>query len=689
MRDIRSRAKIVSGMSWLSGVRFLEKGFGLIRLVILARVLGPAEFGFFGAALLLVSLVEIATDVGLGEYLIRKPTLKPVDLGIAMIWNIGRMGVSLGILALVFTAVQIDWLPVTISSWYWAMIVAVLILKLISNPGLIEFRRNQNFDKLAIIRSIASLSDLIVSIIASIAMVSGLGLAIGMVVGLVVEFALGWLWAPRKMSIPKLTQLKKPFEFIRWTYLSNLLSYLLHQGDDWLVSAVYGPTWLGVYQAGYKYSLLPSSQVASSVSQVTYPMLRTKPQEKKLQFVVNMTWLSLYPSLLLASMVSVFSTQVVGLTLGDEWLSVATLLPLLMAYGVVKTMGSLLTLWFLDANRPDVATKLNVIRLATFILFCAFLIPAYQVVGVAWAVLLSTGIATIVLVLLLWSHHLDWRRLFTPWLVVGLGTVVVLLLRPWLPASNLTSLGLGASILVVVCALLAFGLDAFTRDLTVQEIIPRLPVSFQLQLQKVLYWARFRHWLQPRFREQATIVSDLEWQKTYDLQWQHDCHDSLTNTDVIWIQRELASKKVRSVLEIGPGTGKLAAILQKKFQVHLVDISRQALRLCQDYGLPGVQSRAETLGIQSSSCDVLIATHVLEHVSDVKKTLLEWQRVASRGVLIIVPLEERPILSANYHLQYFPNLESLKMIFGEKASYEECINPSDHKPYARIAWWWE
>jgi O-antigen/teichoic acid export membrane protein len=57
---------------WVFALRVLDKGLGLIRLVILARLLAPNDFGLFGIALLAMSALETFSQTGFQTALVQK-----------------------------------------------------------------------------------------------------------------------------------------------------------------------------------------------------------------------------------------------------------------------------------------------------------------------------------------------------------------------------------------------------------------------------------------------------------------------------------------------------------------------------------------------------------------------------------------------------------------------------------------
>jgi len=64
--------KVVKGGFWVFFLRIVNRGFSLIRLIILARILSPNDFGLMGIALLTMSTLETFSQTGFQQALIQK-----------------------------------------------------------------------------------------------------------------------------------------------------------------------------------------------------------------------------------------------------------------------------------------------------------------------------------------------------------------------------------------------------------------------------------------------------------------------------------------------------------------------------------------------------------------------------------------------------------------------------------------
>jgi len=92
------------------------------------------------------------------------------------------------------------------------------------------------------------------------------------------------------------------------------------------------------------------------------------------------------------------------------------------------------------------------------------------------------------------------------------------------------------------------------------------------------------------------------------------------------------------VLDIGCGAGILLAMLRDRRHCRCTgaDISREAIRMVQANGMSGVVTTLPKLPLPDASFDYVIASELIEHLSQPELTLREMARVARRGGRLIV-----------------------------------------------------
>ena len=64
--------RVVRGGIWVFTLRITQQVFSLIRIVILARILSPQDFGLMGIALLTMATLETFSQTGFQQALIQK-----------------------------------------------------------------------------------------------------------------------------------------------------------------------------------------------------------------------------------------------------------------------------------------------------------------------------------------------------------------------------------------------------------------------------------------------------------------------------------------------------------------------------------------------------------------------------------------------------------------------------------------
>lgn len=139
----------------------------------------------------------------------------------------------------------------------------------------------------------------------------------------------------------------------------------------------------------------------------------------------------------------------------------------------------------------------------------------------------------------------------------------------------------------------------------------------------------------------------------------------------------LVPDDVGSIADVGCGDGRITNYLpQHCTRVIGVDISRRALQFIED---DRIGASAAYLPFTDSCFDLVVATELLEHLTkrDYHAAILEIKRVATRYILIGVPLKEqltiaearcprcRIVFHGNYHLRSFSKTTIRKLFSPE------------------------
>ena len=123
-----------------------------------------------------------------------------------------------------------------------------------------------------------------------------------------------------------------------------------------------------------------------------------------------------------------------------------------------------------------------------------------------------------------------------------------------------------------------------------------------------------------------------------------------------------------SALDVGCGVGILLARLntERQCKVFGVDISHKAIEIAKQAGIPGLSCQLPILPLDSDFFDVVIATEVIEHLLDPKKTIDQMCRVLrGNGTMILsTPNDSIPPGDCDEHFHCF-NENSLRELVSE------------------------
>jgi O-antigen/teichoic acid export membrane protein len=94
--------RVASGGAWVFTLKIIEKIFTFIKLIILARLLAPNDFGLMGVALLTLSILETFSETGYQTALIQKN--KDIRAYLDTAWTVSIMRGIVLFIIIIFSA---------------------------------------------------------------------------------------------------------------------------------------------------------------------------------------------------------------------------------------------------------------------------------------------------------------------------------------------------------------------------------------------------------------------------------------------------------------------------------------------------------------------------------------------------------------------------------------------------------
>ena len=193
MRESNSLSqKVVRGGAWVFALRIVHRIFDLIRIVVLARLLQPHDFGLLGIALLTLAILETFSQTGFGPALIQKKDSVEGYLNTAWTVSIIR-GVALFIILYLIAPYAAGFFESPQAGPIIQVVGFTLLLGAFTNAGVIYFQKELQFNKQFVYELSATLADFVVAVSAALLLRSVWALVFGYLAAAVVRLIVSYL----------------------------------------------------------------------------------------------------------------------------------------------------------------------------------------------------------------------------------------------------------------------------------------------------------------------------------------------------------------------------------------------------------------------------------------------------------------------------------------------------------------
>jgi O-antigen/teichoic acid export membrane protein len=391
--------KVVRGGVWVFGIRFVNQLFYFARLVILARLLAPRDFGLFGIAMFVLGILDTVSQPGLQQAIIQKKDNSKDYLDAAWTVIVIR-GIALSALMWFLAPSAARFFNVPEARNIIQIMSLSIFIQAFTNISIVSIQKEMQFHKQFIYQVAISTVDFTVAVVAAFLLRNPwalvLGVLAGQTVGLIVSYAI-LPYRPRfHLDFRKVLELTK---FGRWVFAANILIFAMGNGDDAFVGKVLGAVMLGFYQMAYRISNTPWSEITRIVSQVTFPAFSKIQEnvEKLKESYMNVLHLSTFFAFPVAGLLLALAPEFTRLVLGAKWMPIVPALRILCVFGLFSSINSSFSPVFYAIGRPSIMTKNILISLVTQAVLIYPLTKALKLPGTALTVVLANLVCLIVM----------------------------------------------------------------------------------------------------------------------------------------------------------------------------------------------------------------------------------------------------------------------------------------------------
>lgn len=387
--------KALRGAGWLVASRFLGRFIDFFTLLIMARVLTPADFGLTALAMSCVAIVDMVLEIPVTQALVRLPQIDKSHLDTGFTLGALRgLAIALILLAVAWPFSRINGDPQLVP-----VILALAfapIARGLASPGLILFIRELGFRRNFLLETGGKLLAFCLAI-ATLLLGGGYwALVVNFVAAPIFGGAISYMLAPYRPAL-SLARLPDFAGFVGWFTSAQLVSAVNWQFDRILLGLAGDKEALGRYAVAADLSVMPTqSLIGPALQPIMAAFARIKAEGERLRLAfLKAARFSMLASMPCSLGIALTADLIVEVLLGPKWHGADWLLSLLslsvMATPYFQTLYSL----SLALGRPEVIFRLNLCDLAIRVVVVAIGFLQWGAVGMAAGRLVAAAIMAV------------------------------------------------------------------------------------------------------------------------------------------------------------------------------------------------------------------------------------------------------------------------------------------------------
>jgi O-antigen/teichoic acid export membrane protein len=407
------RKKAFASIRWTalsSSVKILVQ---LSQIVILSRLLTPADFGLIAIAIAIVAFLQIFADAGVSNAIIHFQEISNDQLS-SLYW----LNVSLGAILSLFL--------VGVSSFvaYWyrqpelisLLIIAALTLFIntLGQQLRVNAQKNLLFPLLVKIELSAVMSGFLLSLFLAWYGWGVYSIALGTMLTAIIYSLFAWIflangWKP-KLHL-KILEITKFLKYGSYMIGNNIVSTLNGQIDILIGGRMFGASDMGLYNVPKTLMLNVQMAINPIITQVGLPIMAIAQNDKNRLKSIYLQTIRITSSVNFPIYLAIafYSSEIVYIVLGEKWKDSIPLIQIFAIWGLVRSVGNPVGSLLLSIGRADMLFKWN--------LFWTIITGPSLWLGSYWGVY---GMAIAMTVLMTLAYLPNWHFLVKPACGAGL-----------------------------------------------------------------------------------------------------------------------------------------------------------------------------------------------------------------------------------------------------------------------------
>lgn len=418
------KARVLRSGIWVGAGQIGMQLLGIVRSVILSRLLTPDVFGLIALAQIVTKAIETFTRPGIAQALIARQNEFEEASATAFTLLVVR-GVLLSLALAVAAPFVARFYDAAELEAVLQALGAVFLISSLSSINTIARQRELDYRRLTYLGQTATLIGAIVTVALAWWLRSVWALVIGQIIQVSATAILSYYFLGGRMQFAFNRDVARDlYQYSRFITGSSIVFFFVTELDSMVIGKLLEPEQLGFYALAVSISsmtILSLSQIVSGIMMPTYSKLQTDPEKLRNAYLRVQSLVMFFVVPMSAGLICL-TEPLIFVVYGEKWLAAAVPLQIAAIFGVPRVILIFNGYLFEGIGKPKVAFYLGLLRLALIAPIIIPMVKAYGLLGAAGTVAIGVVVQCLVGLIILRRYvpirfsdlmEMIWRPLWT------------------------------------------------------------------------------------------------------------------------------------------------------------------------------------------------------------------------------------------------------------------------------------
>jgi O-antigen/teichoic acid export membrane protein len=378
--------RMARGAYWMVAMRSADRVLGLISMLVLARLLVPADFGLLALGMAVVGSLSAFSEFSFDMALIQNQTADRRHYDTA--WTLGILrGMLLAAILLLLAEPAADVMGEARLAPLISVLALVPFLEGLANIGVVDFRKELAFGKEFHYTIFSRIGGVITTVCLAIFWRDYWALVVGQLAVQVLRLVLSYRLHPYRPRL-SLAAWRELVHFSKWLLANGMIAVGIKRTPTFVIGAFMSVASVGLFGMSSAIAEMVSQSAIAPIKRAFFPGYAKLGESRELlnTALLRAHGIVVYLGAPATIGIGLTAELIVPLALGQRWLGTVPIVEILAIDAFLAAMQGQVRPVFMAVNRPELTTYLSVT-------YALALIPALVcggwlagLLGVAWAV---------------------------------------------------------------------------------------------------------------------------------------------------------------------------------------------------------------------------------------------------------------------------------------------------------------